>query len=241
MSFNFIPDHQFSWTPIDQKKQIWTAQYYVPKFKCRSVALKLKSGGCLILSPAASLAKNFHKELPELGKPEILLVPNYFHHYGIPAWFQLYPEIKIVASSRAIPRLKKLGYESIYSTDILPRELPENIELLEPAGSRAGEVWLRVRMEEEITWIVCDAFFNMPKLSPRFLTRLIQRAMKAAPGLSISRVVKWILIKNRSLYREWVLEQLEKDQPSILIPAHGEIIRDKELPIKLKRLIEIRF
>ena len=241
MTFNFIPDKKFSWIPLDEEKQIWTIQYYVPKFKSRSIAIKLKNEGCLVVSPGAHLIQTVEKELPDLGKPKTILIPNSFHHYGISAWLEAYPGIKAVASVQAIRRLSKRGYHSIRSLNLLREELPENIQILEPPGWRAGEVWLRVQMEKRIAWIVADAFFNMPKLSPRFLTRLIQRTAKAAPGLSISRILKWVLIKNRRLYRRWILEQLEKDQPSILVPAHGEIIEDENLPRRLRKLIETRF
>lgn len=243
MSFNFIPDKKFSWIPLDSDQQIWTIQYYVPKFKSRTIAIRLKSGGCLIVSPGADLVQTFEKDLPILGQPKILLIPNCFHHYGVSAWLEFYPNAKSVASLQAMSRLhSKLGNRySLESLNFLRAELPENIQILEPPGWRAGEVWLRVEIEKKIAWIVCDAFFNMPKLSPRFLTRLIQRMAKAAPGLSISRILKWVLIKNRSVYRKWVLNQLERDRPSILVPSHGDIIEDENLPRRIRQLVEKRF
>ena len=123
---------------------------------------------------------------------------------------------------------------------MLKDKLPENITLLEPPAIRYGEVWLRVAGSSGVSWIVCDAFFNYARFSKKPIARGIQKLFKAAPGLKISFLVKTFMIKDRKKYKEWVKEQLDRDRPTTLVPAHGEILRDPELPQKIRDLLDER-
>lgn len=230
----------YQWQPIDDQRQLWYCPYYVPGYKACTLAFLSKNKDLLLVSPGAKLVDSLPKELANGKNPTMALVPNAFHHMGVPAWRKKYRDLVVVASDDAIPRLKRKGYTSIQRLSLFKEALPENITLLEPEGMRFGEVWLRVASKEGVAWIVCDAFFNHPKFSNKFITRLIQKLMKAAPGLQISNIVKYFLIKNRGLYKKWLRTQLAKDKPSILIPAHGEILRSPDLPEIIEKLIAAR-
>jgi UrcA family protein len=64
---------------------------------------------------------------------------------------------------------------------------------------------------------------------------------RAAPGLRISSIVKWWLIKDRKQYQTWVLGQLATERPTRLIPAHGAVISDPDLASALASLVKTRF
>lgn len=228
------------WQAIDDEGQIWSCTYHVPGFKARTIAFLSKNKKLLIVSPGAKLVDSLPQELANGTAPKMALVPNSYHHLGVPAWIKKYTELTIVASDKAIPRLKRKGYNPIQSLSLFKESLPDNITLLEPPGLRCGEVWIRVKTRAGIAWIVCDSFFNYPKFSNKFITRLIQKIMKAAPGLQMSQVVKYGLIKNRKVYKGWLLNQIAADKPTMLVPAHGEILNSNDLPKMLEELIERR-
>lgn len=232
---------QPSWNLLNTEIPIWTCEYLVPNFKSRSYILPLKNKELLIISPGAKLVDTLPKEILEKGNPAIILAPNSFHHYGIPAWRKKYPNIIVVASPQAIPRLNRLGYQEIKPLNLLQEKLPESISLLEPQGLRCGEIWLKIFGKKETGWIIADAFFNMPRLSHHLIARLTQKIVQAAPGLKVSSIVKWFLVKNRAAYKKWILDQLQKDEPTILMPLHGEVIFDKNLKSRLEELIRQRF
>ena len=89
-------------------------------------------------------------------------------------------------------------------------------------------------------WVVCDAFFNYARYSNKIIARILQKCLKAAPGLKMSSIVKYFLIKNRKQYKAWLLKQLDQDRPTTLVMAHGEVLRSSDLPSKIKALVESR-
>lgn len=231
----------FAWQKIDDEFNLWCADYRVPNFRSRSIALELPSSRALIISPGASL---IGVDLPMLRNallPPFLLAPNSYHHVGIKPWRDRYPGSTVLASRAAISRLARVGLTGIQPLDSLCNELPYNISILEPPGTRSGEVWLQLTGEATRTWIVCDSFFNYRALSSNPLARTMQIMFRAAPGLRISSIVKWWLIKDRKQYQTWVLGQLATERPTRLIPAHGAVISDPDLASALASLVKTRF
>jgi hypothetical protein len=213
-----------SWTPVDEKAGLWSATYRVPGFQCQSSALKLASGGFLVLSPGPGLSDEFAQQM---GKAEILLAPNSYHHMGLSTWRKSFPEALIAADTRAHPRLQKQGHQGLENLETLKSMLPSHASLLVPPGTRIGEVWLRVQGDAGVTWCVGDAFFNHPRMAKRWKMRQVQRLLKAAPGLSMSGLMKWGGLKDRAGFKRWALEQLEKDQPQTLVVLHGDMLQDR--------------
>lgn len=68
---------------------------------------------------------------------------------------------------------------------------------------------------------------------------MLLKTLRMAPGLSISATFKWML-KDRAAYRDWLLAQIEREKPTVLIPSHGQIINDANLPARLADLVRAR-
>jgi hypothetical protein len=117
--------------------------------------------------------------------------------------------------------------------------LPEHVAVLELPGTRVGEVWLSVRSPRGVAWLVGDAIFNM-KAARRFRPRLIQRITKAAPGLSMSQLMKWGGLRDRTAYKVWVLDRIAEDLPNRLVPLHGDVLEADDLPERLRALLDRR-
>ncbi len=232
-----MSEYKPTWKLIDEEIGIWEAVYRVPGFKCRTVAIRLKSGGFLLYSPGGGLIESAQKEILNSSEVDVLLVPNFVHHLGLAKWRKQYPKAIAVASEIAMPRLKKQGHADLHPLSKIADLLPEKISYLEPEGTRMGESWLQAETAKGIMWIVCDLFFNHPHVSKKIIPRLIMKAMKAGPGLSVSRITYWGGIKNHRSYREWVLRQLEESPPKILLPNHGDMLTDDNLPEKIRQLV----
>jgi hypothetical protein len=231
----------FAWQKIDDEFNVWGANYRVPNFRSRSTALELTSSRTLVISPGSALIGADLPLLKNNSLPPYLLAPNSYHHEGITPWRERYPGSTVFASGTAIPRLLRLGLTNIRPLASLRDELPNNISIFEPPGTRSGEVWLQLRGNATRTWIVCDSFFNYKALSAHPIARAMQILFQAAPGLRISSIVKWWLIKDRKQYRKWVLDLLASEGPNRLIPAHGAIASDSDLANALASLVKRRF
>lgn len=234
------------WSCLDAEAQLWAATYYVPGFQCRTVAVPLEGKGWLILSPGASLAATLPPELLQRGKPELLLIPNGFHHLGIEAWQRVYPAARACGAEAARKRAMKVqaGRQLEGLAEVKAR-LPHHVQLLELPGTRIGEVWLSTRSQQGVSWAVGDAFFNIPTLPKHVLRRWVFQLLGSAPGLRISQLMKWGGFADRVVVRRWLLEQLAQDRPSRLVPNHGDVLDDAllgkgQVSQRLQGLIEAR-
>jgi hypothetical protein len=226
------------WKKINNHN-IWVADYKVPSFISRSVAIQLKNGNFLIYSAGANLIESAKEELFSLGKPEALVVPNVFHHMGVKKWLQEFPDLKVFGAKKAFPRLKKQGLSSLIDFYSLQNQLPEGIDILEPKGMK-GEVWLQAEFQGSWTWILCDAFMNMSQPPKNFWMRKVMKFLKASPGLSISSLFMWMGLSNRKEYKTWLIQQINERKPNQVIFSHGKILQGDFISKDLLKLAQDR-
>lgn len=238
--------NEFAWTCLDPSAQLWAAEYRVPGFRCRTVAAPLKSGGWVLLSPGGSLVDTLPEEMTRRGKVELLLLPNSYHHMGIDAWLARDPQLRVCAAEGAIGRVaRQHPGVSIQRLEAVHSKLAPQVTLLELPATRIGEVWLRFQGEHGVSWAVGDAFFNIPKLPSSIPQRLIFQLLGSAPGLRMSHLFKYGGIQKQAPFKEWVLAQLDRDNPVRLVPNHGGILADGELGhgqvvSRLRELVDAR-
>jgi len=230
------------WIKLDSHPELHVGQYIVPNFVSNSIALRLNENEFMVISPGAPLLASWPNDL--IG-PQIklhLVMPNAFHYMGIKSWQQAFPNHCLYASQAAIPSLIKKGVANS-EADILALEkstieLPPHYSFIFPPGHRAGDVWLKkVNADKTCLWVTCDSFLNYERSSNQTMARFLQKILDAAPGLKISQVVKWFILDDRKTFKHWALNQLKEDQPSTLIPGHGEVSQHKELTLQLEKLI----
>lgn len=53
----------------------------------------------------------------------------------------------------------------------------------------------------------------------------------------VGATFEWGHLRDRAAYREWALRQPEADPPGMLVPAHGSVLVDPELSVKLRQLL----
>lgn len=232
--------HAGVWAALCDRSGLFSAERRALDGWCvRSVALPLRTGGLLLYSPTRSLGEEAHGWLAALGTPQFLLAPNHFHHLGIGEHRERYPSSVICASERARPRVERMTGQRVHSLDGLRQVLPPHVTVLEPEGTRAGEVWLRVETRDGVAWVVSDAFFNMAQ-TPAGLSGLFCRATGTTPGLRVGSTFLWLALSDRRRYRRWLLDQLAADRPRMLVPGHGEVIAGVDLSDTLRILAEKR-
>ena len=207
----------------------------------RSTALKLLDGSTVVVGPAlASPTKSFD-ELKTLGSPSFLLAPNAYHNMGLKRYSEQFPDAQTVSSETSSPRLTKVckGID-IGGLSSLREQLPAHASIMEPPGTRSGEVWLRVEGESGVTWVVGDAFFNYDVV-PLGAIGVITWLFAIGPGLRIGSTFRYFALKDRASYGPWLKAQLEADRPTRLVPAHGEIRSGVGLPETLIELANRHF
>ncbi|APR77380.1 Hypothetical protein A7982_02727 [Minicystis rosea] len=166
-----------------------------------------------------------------IGPVRALLCPNHFHWLAVRRFRERFPEARVVADARAVPRLtRKLGFAPEAATWPAWRS---------PAGLKNGEGWLSLPSPDGPTWIACDAFFNIER-PVRGAIGAMLRWSKTVPHLCIGRTFHWLAISDRAAYRSWLLARLDEERPHRLLVSHGEPIEGAALADRLRAVVADR-
>lgn len=228
------------WRAIDDGAGLYELEKVVDSGWCwRAAALRLDGGELLVVSPVRGTLSASAEELERLGSPSFGLAPNHFHYLGLRELRERYPKLACAASVTARPRLEGKCGHPFQPLDALRERLPAGVAILEPPGTKGGEVWLRVPTSRGVAWVVSDAFFHVNN-PLRGGMGLALRATGTAPGLRIGSTFLWLALRERPAYRRWLEAQLEADAPRVLVPGHGDVLADDALPERLAELVRRR-
>ncbi len=234
------------WHEVENHPELRVGQYIVPNFVSNSVVIKTSDSDIVVLSPGKTLLEAF----PEAWRNEELclhiIMPNSFHYMGVKTWQAAFPRHRLYASKGAIKRLVSQGVapsaSEIIALETEQPPLPFNYSILFPPGHRGHDVWLKKydKDTQNSLWVTCDSFLNYQRMSNQPVAKAMQKLLGAAPGLKMSQVIKWFILDNKAAFKDWALKQIENDQPTLLIPSHGELLASDELASKLASLLDAR-
>ncbi len=202
--------------------EIWSAQ----KGTLRCTALRLSDGSLCLYSPVLGLGAEAKASLTALGEVAYLLAPNHYHHKGLNEYAQAYPKAKIVCSDGARPRLERqtgLTFEGLERVETL---LPEGYNFAEPDGLKTGEVWLVVKTGQERLWIVCDCFKG-PRGKLGHVGQTVE-LLGTFPSYGI---------KDKVAYSAWLEGRSAADEPRMIVPCHGSVVRSESLATDVTSLL----
>ena len=203
-----------AFAPISLHSEIWSAQ----KGTLRCTALRLRDGSLCLYSPVLGLGERAKVSLTAFGKVAYLIAPNHYHHKGLSEYAQAFPEATIVCSKLAHPRLKKQTGLTFDMLDRLEALLPNGCTIALPDGLKTGEVWLVVKTEQERIWIVCDSFKG-PAGKAGYVGQTVEMlGTFATYG-----------IRDRDVYSAWIESRSAADDPTMIVPCHGSMVRSEHL------------
>lgn len=208
-----------TWTLTDAKSRVYRKDYGVPIFPVpvSSTAFELADGSFAVFSPGRALAGGF-----DPGPVSALIAGNSFHHMGLDAWSAAHPGALRYASAAAMPRLLRQGRRDLLDVQELAARLKPGARILCAPHIKTGDVIISVPFETGQAWIVCDLIFNITTPISNPLARLWVRLMDEYPGLKIPRILLPVVPrKERRSLKEWLTAELERDRPTLLLPAHG--------------------
>jgi hypothetical protein len=227
-----------TWSPVPGLDSVWRAERVVNGVPLRSLAVRLADGRLAIYSPIRRLGRDAHAELAAIGAPAFLVAPNHFHNLGLGEYAAAHPGARVVSSPTAASRVQRRCGHDVHDPALLREALPAELSLLLPPGTRAGELWLSIESAAGRAWTVGDAFFNIAR-TPRTPMGLLLRLLGISPGLRVGASFRW-LVRDRAGYKRWLLDAIAAQRPTTLVPCHGDILTDPELPDRLRRLVQRR-
>lgn len=194
------------------------------KGAARMMAVLLKDGGLALYSPipepddAAILAAR------DYGGVAAIIAPSPFHHLGIASWRMAFPDATFHAPEAAIPRLeKRIGATPVSQMPCFSK----GVDFVAPRGLKASEVWLRSKGTGGTAWAVCDAFAGPTGTDDA-------PAESAKPRGAFASMC----IGDKGAYKTWAMNQIALDNPTLLLPAHGNAVESDALSKSLRSIVE---
>lgn len=188
----------------------------------RCMITDLKDGGVCLYSPVEKTSA----ALLETYDVRILLAPNHYHNKGIAEHVAAFKAADLIASDAARPRLEKVTGCRFGDLADLRQALPERVSLVEPEGLKTGEVWIIVRAEDELVWVVTDAFCGLQDKGDE---RARAGFLKTFPTYGL---------EDKKRFSNWVRQRLSEEAPTMIVPCHGEIVRGAALDTEITALLE---
>lgn len=187
-----------------------------------SVAIELSNGRTCLYNPVVK-SENSCEALSSISH---LLSPNHYHNKSLLSFNERFPKASLCATSTAIKRLGDITGLKFKSLTALKKLLPPELAFLEPAGLKTGEVWLRFQCGKNTGWVVGDAFCGNKTGTGDTKT---PQLLGTFPSYGIA---------DKQTYKDWVLDRIEKDKPTMIIPCHGSVIINASLSGKLLALLK---
>lgn len=176
--------------PIEKiADNLWRVSGSMPSGRIqRQMVLARLADGRLLVHNAIALGEREMAEIEAWGSPAILCVPNGFHRQDAAIWKRRYPKMIVIAPAGSRKRVEQVVPVEATCDRV---ELDGTMAFIPLAGAPA-ECVLRIQSGEDVTLVVADAVFNLPRL------RGIMGFLLGPTGkVAVARVSRWFLVKDR--------------------------------------------
>ena len=181
--------------------------------------------GVMIVSPPCRVDESVFSAAAELGHVRALVAPNAFHTLGLAAWKRRFPDAVVFAPAQSIARVSaRSGVSGIRPLADAARVCSDRVTLIDMPHYKTGEALVRIRAPRGLVWYVTDVILNLPKIPAHPVAWLAFGLSGSAPGLRLHRVAPLVMVRDRAALWRWLRSEIELEPPSLLIPAHGEIV-----------------
>jgi hypothetical protein len=216
-----------TWQSLTEDGNVLVLKYSFGVGRANTLAARLPDGTWLVVSPSAKSPSEVLEALAVKGGVSALLAPNAFHHLGQAAWRTRFPQAVSYAAPGALERLrKKASGIPFQSADELTRKLPPNVALLQPAGMKAPDLMVRVDIPAGAIWFTGDLLSNTSTADIAAPARWIFGLLGGGSGYRFNRVPAMVYVGDRKAWTDSVRVAFEKAPPSVIVPAHGDPLRE---------------
>lgn len=220
-----VTDH--AWRPLTACGDVRVLKYSWGPANANALAIRLRPGGWLVVSPPLVAPPGVHEELAADGGVHALLAPNAYHYLGQAAWRQRFPTASSWAPSGALDRIaKKTNGARFGHAEDLARELPANIALIFPEGQKSPDTLLRITSQTgDVVWWLGDLFSNTTPADQIWPLRLLSRLAGSGPGFRRNARPELVYVQHRGAWLSSIRSAITAHPPSVVVPAHGDPIQ----------------
>ena len=217
--------------PVRLAENLWWTRGTLPRLPLRRVmTIARLADGRLVVHNGIALEDAAMREIDGWGTPAFLIVPNAFHRQDAAAYKRRYPSLRVLA-----PRGARAKVEQVVPVDGVLEDFPaDDAVRFEPVhGVADAEGAMLVKSADGTTLVLTDAVFNMePK--PGVLGFFLTTLFGWAPGPRVSRLAKWLLVKDASALRRDLERWAELPDLVRLVVAHENVATGDEARAALR-------
>lgn len=224
------------WEVLSKQPLLVRREYSFGFGLANATALEIADGKLLLISPPIGI-ENVYEELRAHGEVVAITELNGAHYMGIEEARAAFPFARVFASAIAGERIASRATNpgEVESLDELRALVGARVEVLEVAGHKIGDVVLRARTDQGMTWWVGDVVGNA-ELPSNFVFRLLTKWTASGPGFKINRLFLRFFAQDRVAMKAFFVEQLAAHPVDLLVPAHGDPIAREGLSAELTEM-----
>jgi hypothetical protein len=219
------------WTTLAETPLVLVREYRFGPGTANALAVRMQNGQLLIVSPPCGVAPDELKSLEQQGKVTALLAINGAHHLGLGPCRKAFPEAKTYAAPAARDRILKRNKDAgdIEPLGALQPLLGDTIRVIAVDGCKLGDVLIGVETERGNILYASDFIANIQTLPKNLLFKLAFRLTDSGPGLKVFRLFFKFFARNPALVRDVLIREIEVRPPAVMVPAHGDVVSERDL------------
>ncbi|MBK8257982.1 MAG: MBL fold metallo-hydrolase [Polyangiaceae bacterium] len=223
------------WNFVDENASILWRSYHFTKDAQATTLVFRGTDGLVVVSPATGLESRDYDALKEVGEVRALIANNSFHHMGQADWRKRFPNAESYCPPGSIERLAKKA-PGIPFKSLSELKLPPTVHWEDPPGFKTGEALLSVKGSNGYVWFTGDLLTNIEKAPGVF--GMMMKWLDAAPGFKLFKPGVWMFVKDKKVVREWTLDRLTKEPPTVVVTAHGPPVDSADVAELAKKQLE---
>jgi len=200
---------------------LWVVRGQFPSSQLpRNMIVYRYGGDKLLLHSVVALEQNAMRLLESLGKPSIMMIPNWDHWAHIRAFKKRYPDLTVVCPAASRAKVEERLAVDATCEDFFPRH---GMRFGVPAGMDPVEGVLELPLRDGRTAVVVnDLVTNVPH--QRGLYGLLLRITGSSGRPRVIPIVRRRLKLDRPLIRRYLEELSRRPDIAVLTTSHGECI-----------------
>ncbi|MFL5350481.1 MAG: hypothetical protein ACJ8AT_37395 [Hyalangium sp.] len=219
------------WTTLAEDPPVLVKEYKFGSGSANALAVALPERKWMIMSPPASITPADVEGFSKLGTVAALIENNGLHHLGLGPCRAQFPEAVTYAAPSAAERIRKKGQDfgQLEPLEKLQPLLGNKVALIPVDGAKFGDVCVRVQTEKGTLFYAGDFIANIQTLPKNLLFKLMFKLTDSGPGLKVFGLFFWFFVSDRKAARACLIRELEQNPPTILVPAHGDVVARQEV------------
>jgi hypothetical protein len=212
-----------------QSENVWTLSRPfrvtgVGDIGVRMTVMRLASNEILLISPVL-LSDADVQEINQLGTVKYLIAPNSLHHLYIKEGQACFPKAKLAGPPGLAERRKDIAFNLVVSENNWLWKHEIEICVVKASAPLYEEVLFFHKKDKVL--VTTDLVFNL-RNQKGFIQKILARLNNTFDRFGMSWLGKRMFSDRHSL--RVALKQISHWNPSVIIMAHGSVLRDRVMP-----------